>query len=109
MSWDAHLIRLTARVRDTFRVPVVYRPTGGGEHALQGVFDEAYEATRLDDEGAAVDLTQPVLGLRRADLVALGITPRVRDRAVIAGRTWEVTGGTRDDGSGWFNLTVVET
>lgn len=108
MDWHAHLSRLSAAVRDHFGEAAVYRPLAGGEYFVTGVFDEAYRSTELDPDGAPVETTQPALTVRLADLAAVGVTPRTRDRLTVSERTWEVVGGTRSDGSGMATLLLVE-
>ncbi len=87
-----------------------YRPGGlvANEVPLQAVFFAAHEAVETDGESAFAT-TGPVLGLRPADLVALGAAePAIEDEIVRPdGRIYRVR-DLEPDGTGWILLRLED-
>jgi hypothetical protein len=88
----------------TFGEPVTYRPSGGPDHAMSGIFDEAHEMIAQTSDGAEESVVMPALSIRAADLPE-GIQVEQSDRFVIRGRTYSVW-DVQPQGEGWTLLPL---
>lgn len=74
--------------RDTFTTVLTYTPAVGAPFTLKGIFDAAYQQVELLD-GAAVQTTQPKLGVRLRDFPT-GFPPKEGDRCTINSTLYRV-------------------
>lgn len=87
--WQEQTDRVIKTCRDTFTTEFVYKPAAGGEHEMTGIFDEAFVSVEMLD-GVPVQAVGPRIGVRLADIEALGITPDAGDTITVGSKTYRV-------------------
>lgn len=97
--------------------PPTYYPRVGLPFAIDGVFDEAYREVAINGDGAPMNTTSPVLGIRLAQFAGRP-DPTQGDRVKIASARSSLTGqpgamfvvrNVEPDGHGWAFLRLQET
>lgn len=96
MSWQDQADAVMKICRDTFTTNLTYTPSVGAPFALAGIFDAAYQQIEMLD-GAAVQSTQPMLGVRLRDFPA---PPREGDRCTINAQLYRVSSFEPDGEAG---------
>ncbi len=106
MGWQQRVDRLHGAAKRTFGEPVLYRPVGGGETEIQGIFTAAHTEIDFEREGALADL-QPTLGIREADLTGDVVTGENGDVFVVRGTSY-YPAESQPDGEGMTVLHLFE-
>lgn len=77
IDWDANLL---APLFEQFGEPVNYRPKSGNAYDITGIFDRAYAQQVESLEGADINTTNPILGIRDSEFTVL---PKKGDKVYI--------------------------
>lgn len=96
MSWQDQTDAVMRICRDTFTTSLTYTPTVGAPFTLKAIFDAAYQQIEMLD-GAAVQTTQPMLGVRLRDFAT---PPTAGDRCTINGTNYRVSAFEPDGEAG---------
>lgn len=106
IDWDALVVGPTVQV---FGEPITYRPAAGGSFDLTAVFDDAYLAVVMGDDGdPEVATIDPVIGVQLSAFTALGQALPVDDDTLIVlrvAKTFMVV-NVEPDGKGHAKLRL---
>lgn len=101
MTWQQQTDDVMRICTETFTTLVTYTPVVGAPFSVKGIFDAAYQEVQILD-GAAVQTTQPKLGIRLSDFA---VKPKEGDRCTINSVVYRVT-EYRPDGEAGASLML---